>query len=51
MARKGLTPVQHQREVDRLILKESRGERLTRAEYRTLHYGSAPCHCRCGVRR
>lgn len=48
---KGLTRVQLEREIDRLILKRSKGEKLTQREWRILHYGSSPCRCSCGVRR
>jgi hypothetical protein len=49
--RKGISRVQMKRELDRVILKKAKGEKLTRREERILAYGSSLCRCSCGVRR
>lgn len=45
---KGLTRVQMERELERVITKRAKGEKLTRKEERILAYGSSPCRCTCG---
>lgn len=51
MKRKGMTRGQMEQELDRLVLKKARGERLTEREWRFLAYGNSPCLCSCGMRR